>query len=371
MPPCAQATAFDWQMPVPVHFGVGAVERLPAMLGGDRVVLLVFEGAEAIGLLPRLRTLLGPRLLYAESCPDGLSDLARVRSLCRRLWPVMACRPETVLVAIGGGTVLDLAKMVRCRPASRDIDSLVMALRGEGPWPALHRDRLWLVPTTAGTGSEVTRWATLWDTEVVPPLKRSFDEPFGHAERAFVDPALTLSCPPEVTRNAALDALSHALEAIWNRHANPLSSQIAVGAARRVLHALPRVQAAPEDLGARVDLSLAALEAGIASSQTRTALAHALSYALTLERRMPHGLACASWLVPAWRLAVGRDILVDHHLGRIFDTPASEGAARLAAWLEALGVDPRPQAFGVIDAERRIAEALASARGRNFIGAPD
>ncbi|MFM2052903.1 MAG: hypothetical protein RL456_940, partial [Pseudomonadota bacterium] len=66
-----------------------------------------------------------------------------------------------------------------------------------------------------------------------------------------------------------------------------------------------------------------------------------------------------------------RDILVDHHLGRIFDTPASEGAARLAAWLEALGVDPRPQAFGVIDAERRIAEALASARGRNFIGAPD
>ena len=246
--------------------------------------------------------------------------------------------------------------------------------RGHGvacnaPWPELLRAPLWLLPTTAGTGSEVTRWATVWDTESRPAAKRSLDEAWGYAERAFVDPALTLSCPAAVTRDSALDALAHALESLWNRQANPLSDRLAVQAARRVIAYLPDLLAQPQDLGLRTQLSLAALEAGLAFSQTRTALAHALSYELTLALGTPHGLACALWLPTAWTLALGRSARTDASLGAVFDVPAAEGPARLRDWLQGLGIDATPAAFGITDADARVQAALQSPRGRNFVGA--
>jgi alcohol dehydrogenase class IV len=225
------------------------------------------------------------------------------------------------------------------------------------------------VPTTAGTGSEVTRWATLWDTDGPVAVKRSFDEPWGFAERAFVDPVLTLSAPAALTRDTALDSFAHALEALWNRHANPVSDALAVQAARRVRAHLAGVRAAPAALAGREQLSLAALEAGLAFAQTRTALAHALSYALTLEQGLPHGLAVAAWLPTACRLAVGCDARVDAALEAVFEGPATAAPETLRQWLGGLGVPADPAALGVADSEARVQAALASARGRNFIGA--
>jgi alcohol dehydrogenase class IV len=231
-----------------------------------------------------------------------------------------------------------------------------------------------MVPTTAGTGSEVTRWATVWDTDTAPAQKRSFDEPFGFAEKAFVDPLLTLSCPTQVTRDTGLDALSHALEAMWNRHANPFSDVLAVSAAQKVLKWLPVALGDAGDVAAREALSLASLQAGMAFSQTRTALAHALSYAVTLEQGVPHGLACALWLPAAWGLAQGADARVDHLLKQVWsqqhdhdDSARLGGVARLRAWLVTVGAPTDPAEVGVRDAQARIHAAMSSTRGRNFL----
>jgi phosphonate metabolism-associated iron-containing alcohol dehydrogenase len=358
---------FNWRMPVDLRFGAGCSDELGVALGTRYAVVLAFEPALALGLQTRWQTALGARLLRWEPVADGLSSIARARDLARRLWPHIS--PDTVLIAVGGGTTLDLAKVLRCRPVDSDFDAVVAALRGTAPWPAMHRAPLWLLPTTAGTGSEVTRWATVWDTDQEPAVKRSLDEPWGYAERAFVDPALTLSCPAGVTRDTALDTLAHALEAIWNRHANPVSDRLAVSAARRVLRHLPGVLAQPGDLALRTGLSLAALEAGLAFSQTRTALAHALSYDVTLQQGVAHGLACALWLPTAWRLAQGRDARVDATLGEVFNADAADGAGHLQSWLQGLGVEVNPAALGIDDADQRVQAALGSARGRNFIGA--
>ncbi len=356
---------FHWHMPVDLRFGAGCSDALGEALGKRKAVVLAFEPAQALGLLTRWQAALGDRLLGWELVADGLSSVNRARELAHRLWPLMA--PDTVLIAVGGGTTLDLAKVLRCRPVSANFEDVVTALRGTAPWPDMNRAPLWLLPTTAGTGSEVTRWATVWDTGQEPAVKRSLDEPWGYAERAFIDPALTLSCPAAVTRDTALDTLAHALEAIWNCNANPVSDQLAVQAARRVLRHLPGVLSQPRDLGLRTELSLAALEAGLAFSQTRTALAHALSYDVTLQLGVPHGLACALWLPTVWRLAQGQNTRVDALLAEVINGVENDAAATLASWLQRLGVEVNPRMLGIDDADLRVQAALNSPRGRNFI----
>ncbi len=363
------SVAFDWRMPVQLRFGSGCSQTLAAELDDRAVVVLAFEPAEALGLQAAWTQAFGPQLRAWVRVPDGLSTLALARSLAQRVWPLLAAEPDAVLLALGGGSVLDLAKLLRSVPDSGDFESIAAALRGTAPWPALTHAPLWLVPTTAGTGSEVTRWATVWDTDGRVALKRSFDEPWGFADRAFVDPMLTLSAPVALTRDTALDSFAHALESIWNRHANPVSDALAVQAARRVRAHLAGVLAEPAALAGREQLLLAALEAGLAFAQTRTALAHALSYALTLEQGVPHGLAVATWLPTACRLAVGRDAGIDARLQAVFEVPAAECAEALQAWLASLGVVTDPATWGVHDGEARVQAALASTRGRNFIGA--
>lgn len=365
----APSSCFDWHMPVRLRFGSGCSRDIAANLGDRRVVVLAFEPAAALGLQAAWTQALGVRLLQWISVPEGLSTLALARSLAARMWPLLAAHTDAVLLGLGGGSVLDLAKLLRAQPVDGRFDAVAQALRGAAPWPALRHSPLWLVPTTAGTGSEVTRWATVWDTDGRVALKRSFDEPWGFAERAFVDPELTLSAPPGLTRDTALDSFAHALEAIWNHHANPVSDALAVQAARRVRHHLGGVLAEPKALPGREQLALAALEAGLAFAQTRTALAHALSYALTLEQGVPHGLAVATWLPTACRLAVGREPRVDAALQAVFGVPASACAEALRTWLASLGVATDPAAYGVRDAESRLQSALSSPRGRNFIGA--
>jgi len=369
--------AFDWRMPVQLRFGSGCSNALAAELDGRNAVVLAFAPAAALGLQANWKQALGAQLRDWITVPDGLSTLTLARSLSAQLWPLLAQAPDTVVVGLGGGSVLDLAKLLRSHPADDDFEAVAAALKGAADFPSLTHAPLWLVPTTAGTGSEVTRWATLWDTDGRVALKRSFDAPWGFADRAFIDPALTLSAPPALTRDTALDTLGHALEALWNRHANPLSSALAVQAARRVRAHLAGVLADPQHLPGREQLSLAALEAGLAFAQTRTALAHALSYALTLEQGLPHGLAVAAWLPTACRLATGVDARVDAALAAVFDldrAPPGGGAAAqpaevLQAWLESLGVATELSHYGITDAAARVQAALSSPRGRNFIGA--
>lgn len=389
----SEATGFQWRMPVDVHFGTGSAFELIRRLGDGSALVMAFEAATALGWRARWSAELGSRLLSWVEVPDGLSSLARCREFSAQVWPVLAANPGAVLIALGGGTTLDIAKVLRCRPVqgaptTGSVDGrpthhdgfapVAAALRSQAPWPALDLAPLWMVPTTAGTGSEVTRWATVWDTDETPGQKRSFDEPFGFAEKAFVDPLLTQSCPAAVTRDTALDALSHALESMWNRHANPFSDVLALSAAQKVLAWLPVVMREPGHLQAREALSLASLEAGMAFSQTRTALAHALSYAVTLEQGVPHGLACAMWLPTAWSLAQGRDPRVDHLLEAVWTLPAGapsappdhRGAESLSRWLSDIGASCDPSAYGITDAPQRVASALLSPRGRNFIAAP-
>jgi len=110
-------------------------------------------------------------------------------------------------------------------------------------------------------------------------------------EVAIVDPELTLRMPQSLTISTGLDALSHALESIWNRNINPVSIEFAIAAAHEVLATLPAVITDPRNLDLRTRMAQAALFAGLAFSNTKTALAHSISYPITLDYGVPHGIA--------------------------------------------------------------------------------
>ena len=163
----------------------------------------------------------------------------------------------------------------------------------------------------------------MWDTEA--KTKYSLARDTLYPETALVDPLLTLGLPRGITVSTWLDALSHALESIWNVNANPVSTSLAEVAAREVLDALPLLA---RDLGnaeLRQRLSRASLFAGLAFSNTRTALAHALSYHLTLHHGVPHGVACSFSLPMVMRAVAGCDAACDAALQRIFGPDLMRG----------------------------------------------
>ncbi len=353
---------WDFHNPVKVTFGLGALARIGELVGGRRYVLATYAEPLFARLAARVADLAGPPLLVIDGIEPN-PDFIALDTACRR-WPRPA--PE-VIVALGGGSVIDAAKVLAA--ARGDFAGVRARLQSgaRSDWPAA--TPILAVPTTAGTGSEVTSWASVWDTGA--GRKYSLAGPGLYPERALIDPELMAAMPRGLTVSTALDALSHSLESIWNVNANPVSSTFAVAAAREILEALPRLVEDLEDMGLRVRIARAALLAGLAFSNTRTALAHSLSYPITLNHGLPHGVACSFSLPMIMRAAIGVNSDCDATLAQIFGDELEAGAARLADFLERLGVSVDPAAHGVAapELETLIDEAYASERGRNYIGA--
>ncbi len=355
--------------PVEVHFGPGALVDLPRLVGARRAVLVTFPEAAGLGLIARVESLLGTGLAGVISDTQPNPDVSNLTGLYERFW--REHEAAEVVVAIGGGSTLDTAKALMIGTASGRLDDLVGLLAKGTVFTPARVKRLIAVPTTAGTGSEVTPYATIWDAAPERRKKYSLQLKETWAEQALVDPELTLSLPPTVTLHSALDALSHCLEAIWNVNANPVSDTLAVAAAREVLQTLPPLMKNLGDLRLRTRIAWAALTAGLAFSNTKTALAHSISYEMTLKHGLPHGLACSFTLPMVLGRALGRDAARDAVLARVFDCPLAAAENALHEFLEGLGISTRFESYGVSapDSERMVREALGGVRGKNFIGA--
>ena len=353
--------------PVAIHFGAGSLGELPAILAGRRAVLVVFPEAEGLGLTARLRGLLGSALAGVEDGIEPNPDVANLAPMYERFWREHAA--VEAVVAVGGGSAIDTAKALMVGTASGRFDELVALLSKGGAFRPPRVKALIAVPSTAGTGSEVTPWATIWDKAA--GKKHSLHLPETWPEAAIVDPDLMLTLPASVTMQSGLDALSHALEAIWNVNANPLSDTYAVAAAREVMATLPALLGDPGNRDLRARMALAALKAGMAFSNTKTALAHSISYEMTLRFGLPHGIACSFTLPMVLGRAVGASPARDAVLAQVFDGDLEGAPRRLAEFLRRVGVKTEFADYGVDEAEssRMVADALAGVRGKNFIGA--
>jgi len=194
------------------------------------------------------------------------------------------------VIGFGGGSALDAAKVLSVALSQSNIGiKLSELISNSDKVNRINAIPMYAVPTTSGTGSEVTPFATVWDSKSFKKYSLTGDSVYPY--QAIVDPDLVLQDQTnEVAISTSLDALNQAAESIWNNNMTPFSEMIATKALNKSILNIGAIDSNDIQIDA---LSEAALLAGLAISQTRTALCHSISYPLTAHFGVPHGYACA------------------------------------------------------------------------------
>ena len=272
---------------------------------------------------------------------------------------------ETI-VGIGGGSSLDAARCVALMHGDVTcVGGLRKALQNNSSYK--RQRRLVQVPTTAGTGSEVTPFAAIWSED---GNKSSVEHQTAFADMALVDPQLSDSMGPRLTASVGLDAMAHAMEAIWGRYTDPVACRYAERALHLVNHHLLECLEAPSQVH-RNGVSLAALLAGLALARSRSAIAHALSYGLTGHYGIEHGIAvgmlCRALLPFQMQDAPEQ---VERILGAFATTQYEPVVDFINQVLRAASLEPTLSSFGVpSDVLPQIAQqAICSNRLSNSLG---
>lgn len=281
--------SFEFNTPARIVFGAGATLDISGVAGsllGEHVLLVTDKGVRSAGLTESAENSLktsGCRLTVFDSVePDpSLATLEACISLGTEA-------RVTGILGLGGGSSLDIAKLAALLLGSgENLDQIWGVGQAKGP-----RLPLMLVPTTAGTGSEVTPVAiiTVSDEE-----KRGVSSPLIIPDIALLDPQLTLGLPPDHTAATGVDAMVHAIEAYTsvNGNNNPISKMLACEALRRAGANIERAVHHGEDIEARSEMLLAAMLAGQAFANAPVAAVHALAYPLGSMFHIAHGLSNA------------------------------------------------------------------------------
>lgn len=282
-----------------------------------------------------------------------------------------ACREHDrdVVLAIGGGSPMDAAKAiaVMARNDAPCAHYFGADKYGKSPLPVV------AVPTTAGTGSEVTPYAVLIDPE--QRAKRTISGAALFPRAAILDPELTRTMPRHVTVATGLDALSQCMEGIVSRKSTPIGDAIALQGIRRVCEFLPRAANDGGDMEARTEMMCAALLSGIIVAQSGTTLVHGMGYSYTIECGIAHGLANALLLAPLFahnaRIAPDRVATIAEAMGGDATKPGPSVVRALYGLMAQLGVSPAACDHGVTQAQiETFAAEIAKDpyRFRNQIG---
>lgn len=201
-------------------------------------------------------------------------------------------KPE-LIIAIGGGTTIDFAKIISALYGFCDddfnVEKVVDIITTKKYLENSNYIPIIASSTTAGTGSDCTKWATVWDFDNTK--KYSVDADYLYPSESWLIPELTVSLPKQLTLSTALDALSHACEAYWSVSTNKIVQVLSRDAISLIVNYLPLVLNDLSNLEYREKVYRGAFFAGLAFSNTRTTACHSISYPLTLLYGIPHGLA--------------------------------------------------------------------------------
>lgn len=301
-----QCEAYEFLGPGRILFGWGRRQQLgqwAAQLGRRATIIYGSPQFAQQGLLDELADLLchhGVTTLRMELV-DHEPLVADVDRLAQQLREDGVGRGD-LLVAVGGGSAIDLAKAVAAMAVQPAPVSVQDYLEGVGRGYQLQEQPLPVIalPTTAGTGAEATKNAVLSSYD--PPFKRSLRDDRLLPRVALVDPELTISVPPAVTAASGMDAITQLLESYISRRAKPIPQALCVQGLQLAWSSLPVAFREPAHQEARTRMAHAALLSGMALANSGLGLAHGVAAALGVHAQVPHGLACAMLLPTALRV---------------------------------------------------------------------
>lgn len=284
---------YEYYCRVKLISGFRALEEIPRLLRGlnaARPMIVTDKGVSGAGLLDILTTAFSDEIVVGALADDVPADSEL--KVVNRLSAVYRAKGCDSIIALGGGSVMDTAKGINIVVSENAED--LMDFTGAG---ALKRrlNPLIAIPTTAGTGSEVTLVAVVADHE--NRRKMLFNSYFLLPDAAILDPRMTLTLPPAITAFTAMDALCHAVEAYTCLAKNPLSDAAAWRAISLISRNLLKVISEPGHEKGRLSLAIAATLAGMAFSNSMVGMVHSLGHSVGALCGVPHG-TCMAILLP-------------------------------------------------------------------------
>lgn len=285
-----------FEMPTVVKHGIGAVKHLGdevRNLGADKLLLVTDKGVCSAGLItPVINSLHNAGVAYVLYDGVVANPPLEVVAAGTKLYLDNKC---TGLLAVGGGSSMDTAKAIGVEAAHGE--PVLEYECAEGKKPLSKRiPPLITIPTTAGTGSEVTQWAVI--TDPVRQFKFNTGGPLIAAHLAIIDPELHVSMPPHITAGTGMDALCHAIECYTCHYAQPITDAAALLAVEYCAKFLRRAFANGEDIEARYAMAQAAMLAGLSYGSESAGAAHAMSQTLGGIIPVAHGPCVATMLGP-------------------------------------------------------------------------
>lgn len=311
-------------------FGMDTIQQLGQQakkLGAGRALLVTGPNVKEAGVLEKALSSLKSEHVDAEVNIQGRDTPEPATSVVEETAEVARKGNFDVIIGLGGGSILDVAKMASALVTN---PGKTKDYFGREKVPKRGKPTI-IIPTTSGTGAEVTKHAIFLDREV--NVKKAVASTALLPNIAIVDPMLTVSCPQRVTASAGIDAFIHAAEPFLSKNANPITDAIALEAVSIITRWLGPAFADGQNLEARYYMALGSLMAGIVLNNSGTSLVHAMAYPVGGEYHTPHGITLSALLLACFEgiMVAKQEKMVKLALAmgeKIDGMPAREAAAR-------------------------------------------
>jgi alcohol dehydrogenase len=325
-----------------ILFGMDTISQIgqeAKKLGAGRVLLVTGPRVKAAGILEKAVSFLKGESISVEVAVEDRDTPEPATTVVEEVAEIARKGNFDVIVGLGGGSILDVAKMASALLTN---PGKTKDYFGKEKVPKRGKPTL-IVPTTSGTGAEVTKHAIFLDRE--SNVKKAVASSNLLPDVAIVDPMLTVSCPPPITASAGIDAFLHAAEPFLSKMANPITDAISLEAISITSRWLGPAFADGQDLDARYYMSLGSLMSGMVLNNSGTSLVHAMAYPVGGEYHTPHGVTLSALVVACFdyiRVSKQEKMV---RLGRAMGEPVD-------------GLPPREASARALDAIRHLIQSV-------------